>query len=105
MAVSTNRRPDRYARCSWAHAGNRPPRAGHTFRTESDMSLRRGLMLLSTLLAAAPACDSPPEDDADALAEALTLAPNAVGASARPADEDAFTAFESGQVRPLALSP
>jgi DNA-binding beta-propeller fold protein YncE len=56
------------------------------------------------MLAAAPACDSTPEDNSDVLTEGLVESPAAVGANARPASEDAFTAFESGQVRPLALS-
>jgi DNA-binding beta-propeller fold protein YncE len=67
------------------------------------MSLRRRLALFTTLLAGIPACASTSDDadlDTDLDATELVDQPS----PEHRASEDSFTAFESGQVRPLALS-
>jgi len=66
----------------------------HSYRG-SSRSLAAFVMLS---LAATPACTPPPEESADATVEVSARRPPAGTGSS-------FTLFESGQVRPLALSP
>src|SRR5688572_14626019 len=67
------------------------------------MYLRRGLALF-TLLAAGSACTAS-DDESDHTDLVSGSDVQALARRGQPSAEDAFTAFESGQVRPLALSP